>query len=375
MLVWIVLTVMIAVACAALAVALVRRQDEPPARLGDTDALRLQLADIEGQAKAGALPRETAEGLRAETIRRYLAESPEPVKSARPLSRTALSALAVAIAAVVALGASLLYAKLGRPDLVNPVAAQLAAGHGRNPDDPTVQLAGMIAQLEAKNRRTPDDLTTLKMLGAAYMQAGRYGDSAAAYGRAAALAPRDAESLSAEGEALVKAADGAVTPPAKAAFEAALADDPADPRARYFLGAYKDQQGDHAGAMADWVALLKSAPAGAPWAPQVRALVEQIAAQRDQDISSQLPAAHAAEPPDLEAQKAMIAGMVDRLAARLKADPKNREGWVNLMRARMVLGQPTEARQAYRDALAAFASSPADQAQLTAAARRMGVVP
>jgi cytochrome c-type biogenesis protein CcmH len=376
MLIWIVLTVMIAMTCAALAVALVRRQEAAPKRLGDSEALRLQLAEIAAQAAAGTLPAETAETLRAETIRRFLAETPPAAEPARPLGRVALSIAAVGVAAVVALGAALIYAKLGRPALTTAVAEQTPAGVPAS--DPAVQLAGTIAGLEAKSRAAPRDVATLQALGDAYMQAGRFGDSAAAYGRAAALAPGDGELASAEGEALTKAADGQVTDPAKAAFQAALADDPANPRARYFLAAWEDQQGEHAAAMADWIALLKSAPPGAPWAPQVRAVVEQIAAQRHQDISAELPPEASPGPPDAAAiqalppaqRTAMIAAMVDRLASRLKSQPHDPDGWVALMRARLVLSDPPGAAAAYH---AALASDPADTPRLTAAAKQMGV--
>ena len=381
MTIWILLTVMIAMACAALAVALVRRQEEAPARLGDSEALNRQLADIAAQAAAGALPPETAETLRAETIRRFLAEDAAPARPVRPLSRIALSVAAVAVAGLVALGATLLYAKLGRPDLASPLATQLPPGQGAgDPANPAVQLAGLITQLEAKARRSPKDAGTLKALGAAFMQAERYADSAAAYGRAAHLAPGDGEAASAEGEALTRAAQGTITPQAKAAFVAAVADDPTDPRARYFLAAYKDQQGDRAGAMADWIALIRSAPPGAPWAPQVRAAVEHTAAQNHMDISGQLPpqpagpainpAAAQIQQMNPAAQKAMIGSMVGRLAARLKVNPKDPEGWINLMRARMVLGDRPAAASAYRDALA---GDPSDRPQITEAARQLGV--
>jgi len=124
--------------------------------------------------------------------------------------------------------------------------------------------------------------------------------------------------------------------------------------------------------MADWIALLKSAPPGAPWAPEVRGFVIRIAAARGEDVSSKLPplpppaageaqaatgdaqaAAGAQVPggptPDQVAavqqmpaaqQQAMIRNMVDGLAAKLKANPNDPDGWVELMRARMVLGDP-----------------------------------
>ena len=69
----------------------------------------------------------------------------------------------------------------------------------------------------------------------------------------------------------------------------------------------------------------------------------------------------------------MVRGMVDGLAAKLKANPKNADGWIRMMRVRMVLGEQGAATQALRDARAAFAGDTAEQARLSDAARTLGV--
>ncbi|HML08950.1 MAG TPA: c-type cytochrome biogenesis protein CcmI [Xanthobacteraceae bacterium] len=63
--------------------------------------------------------------------------------------------------------------------------------------------------------------------------------------------------------------------------------------------------------------------------------------------------ADAANPP--EHQAADINGMVERLAARLKQDGSNVEGWVQLVRSYKVLGQAEKARAAAADARQAIA--------------------
>ena len=72
-------------------------------------------------------------------------------------------------------------------------------------------------------------------------------------------------------------------------------------------------------------------------------------------------------------RQAMIAGMVDKQAAELKANPKNLEGWERLIRARMVLGQTDQAKAAYRDAAKAFAGSAAELSALRQTATTLGV--
>jgi cytochrome c-type biogenesis protein CcmH len=398
---WIAFTLMVAVAAVGITIPLVRRYDARRAEPKETGVLVRELAEIDGQAAAEGLPAGEAESLRADTIRRFLSETPADTEPARPLSGRGVLALALGLAAIVVVGATFLYMKVGRPDLAATPAggapAQAAAdAQGAEPN----HVASMVAQLEAKMRQSPNDPEGWRMLGWSYMQTGRYAEAATAYAKAYALDPSVTDYQSARGEALVRAADGHVTPEARAAFAVAIKGDPTDPRARYFLAAAKDQDGDHAGAMADWITLLKSAPPGAPWAPEVRGFVIRIAAARGEDVSAKLPplpppasgdaqaaagegaSAPGGPTPDQVAavqqmppaqQQAMIRNMVDGLAARLKAKPDDPDGWVELMRARMVLGDPAAAAAAYRDARKALAGPPDRLAMLAQAARQLGV--
>jgi cytochrome c-type biogenesis protein CcmH len=69
-------------------------------------------------------------------------------------------------------------------------------------------------------------------------------------------------------------------------------------------------------------------------------------------------------------QRTMAEGMVARLEGRLKADPKNVEGWIMLMRSRMTLGEAAHAKQALASALAA---NPGDADRLRQEAAALGV--
>jgi len=387
---WIAFTLMVTVAAVGITIPLVRRYDARRARPPESDVLARQLADLDRQTAAEGLAVGDAEGLKTDTVRRFLAETPPAEPAARAFGARSLLVFGLGLAAIVAIGASVLYVQIGRPDL-----ATAGAPAGGDASAPSGHVGSMIAELEAKMRQSPNDPEGWRMLGWSYMQTGRFADSATAYGKAAALDPGNADYKSAQGEALVKAADGHVTPDAQAAFAQAVSLDPTDPRSRYFLAAAKDQAGDRAGAMNDWIALLKSAPPGAPWAAEVRGFVVRIAASRGEDVSSRLPpapaeaqadgasAAPAAGPtPDQVAaaqrmaptdQQAMIHNMVDGLAAKLKANPKDADGWVNLMRARMVLGDPAAATAAYHDGMKAFTGTPAEQSMLSQAARSLAV--
>jgi cytochrome c-type biogenesis protein CcmH len=70
---------------------------------------------------------------------------------------------------------------------------------------------------------------------------------------------------------------------------------------------------------------------------------------------------------------AMVAGMVERLAERLKQNPRDRAGWEQLLRARMVLGQKDRAAADYREAHRSFSGSPSDQQALQQTATQLGL--
>lgn len=395
MILWIVLTLMIAVAVVGLAIPLIRPGGVLDRRTTSAEVLKAQLADLDRQAAAGAAPAEEIAALRLEVERRALAEGIESAPKGRPLGEKALIRLALGLAAVVALGGAGLYALLGRPDL--PGAGARSTAMAAAPADAAhdgADVQAMIVQLEAQLRQTPEDVNGWRMLGWSYFQTGRFAEAAEAYGRAATLEPTNAEHFSAQGEALVQAGGGQVTPPALTAFRGALRADPQDPRARYFIAVEMDQRGEREAAMTAWIDLINSAPPGAPWAGEVRAFVEDLARERGQDISGRLrpapagtpvaaaapviPGPSAAQVAEAETmspadRQAMIQGMVGGLEERLRISPRDRDGWVRLMRARMVLGDSPAATAAYRNGMRAFADSPTEQAALTEAARGLRV--
>ena len=260
--------------------------------------------------------------------------------------------------------------------------------------EPVADVPTMIGQLEARLRRDPGDAKGWAMLGWSYRETGRFPDAAAAYRRATMLAPADATNWSALGEALMLAGKGNAPAEADAAFAKALAADPEDPRARYFTGVRMDMSGDHKGAIALWTDILKESPANAPWAADVRDAIANVAQKNG--IRVDLPGLAATPSPGADVaaqgipgptqdqmaaassltpgqQDAMVKSMVAGLAARLAADPKDADGWIRLMRARMVLGQHDEAKQALAAARSAFAGDGAQQERLNDAARMLGI--
>lgn len=230
-----------------------------------------------------------------------------------------------------------------------------------------------------------------RVVGWAYAEAGRQQESADAYRRAAAIEPNNAENWSSLGEAL-QSASTTIVPEAAAAFDKALKADPTDPRARFFLAVQKDLGGDHKGAVDSWLALLRDTPPGAPWEADLRRAIEQTARRNRIDIAGRMPppgaggsvatagipgptseqlAAASSIPPSR--QDEMVDAMVERLAGRLKANPRDADGWIRLMRSRMVLNQGDKAKEALQSGLQAFQGDAATQGRLRSAAAELGV--
>ncbi|MFZ4689761.1 MAG: c-type cytochrome biogenesis protein CcmI [Polymorphobacter sp.] len=417
---WIILTVMTAIAVAVLTIPLVRRHEaRADARASTLAVLRDQLADVDVQLAAGTIPPGDAEGLRTEIKRRMLAAGHIAEDANRSLGSRALSGVAIGLAAMVALAGGALYTSMGKPGLAGvsvPVtdgAAPTAAAAPAADAQAAGEVAALVSGLEKKLAENPTDAEGWRMLGWSYFQTQRFADSAAAYGKAVALKPDGVGFQSAYGEALVQAANGSVTPAAAAAFTLAKAQDAADARARYFLGVKKQQDGDARGALDDWITLLGESAGDAPWVPQLRGVIEQTALEAKIDVSARLAAlrppasggatvavppmpglaavaASTAAPPGVmpgpssEAvasaaampagdRQAMIRGMVDGLAKKLQANPRDEAGWLRLMRARTVLGDGAAATKARNDALAAFAGDAGTQARIRAAATEMGI--
>jgi cytochrome c-type biogenesis protein CcmH len=221
----------------------------------------------------------------------------------------------------------------------------------------THDVNGLVPFLIARVRKEPGDLQAWIYLGGAYMTANDPGDAAKAYGRAvtvARLKKTESPGLDAAyGEALVASNSGAVSDEAVSAFSAALALNPKDPAARFFLAQSRAEHGDKAGALSLWQGLLAETPASSPLHQN---LLDRMALLTAQGGANGINNAGAPDP------KAMVA----QLAAELKADPHNAPGWRRLIRAYTVLGQPDDAKAALATARKTFAADKAVLAQLDA---------
>ena len=316
-----------------------------------------QLQEIDRDRAAGLIGEAEAEAARLEVSRRLLTaadrETPAVFDAAAPrnLRRRRTAALAALI--ILPLGPPSLYIALGSPSLRGePALARVTSPQGNK------SVAALVGQVEAHLARNPDDGSGWEVLAPVYMRLGRFDDAVAARRKSLALNGATATREADLGEALAGAANGVVTAEAKGLFERAVARDPHEAKARYFLGLAAEQDGKADAAAAIWRALLADAPAGAQWVEFVRGALARVAGAPDAAAGpSADDAARAAKMTD-EQRRDMIRGMVGRLADRLQNDGADVEGWLRLVRSYVVLGDRDRARGVAADARRALAGRP-----------------
>ncbi|MEK9968000.1 MAG: c-type cytochrome biogenesis protein CcmI [Ferrovibrio sp.] len=339
----------------------------------DITVYRAQLAEIDEELARGSLTDAEAGAAKLEIQRRLLrADAVDERKSVLASQRSVIAGAGAILLLVPVLGGGL-YLALGRPDAaqVNQAQAQQRAAADAKLRAETER---MIGQLRDRLAADPNRADGWLLLGRSLLVMDQAAEAIPALDRAIALQPDDVEGYALRAEAKTLVADGSVTQPAQRDFRAVLERDPQHPGARYYLGLARLQEGDTRGAYDDWYALAADSPADAPWLDLVEARLRELAprlgiamAQAVPDPKPPMQASspssvppgpnreqvEAAQQMSAEDRMAMVRGMVERLAERLKDNPEDADGWLRLARAREVLGEADEAREAYRRAVAA----------------------
>jgi cytochrome c-type biogenesis protein CcmH len=334
----------------------------------DVAVYRDQLDEIERDRAAGMIEEREAAGAQVEVSRRLIAAvDAQAATAAAPSAASAAAtwrrrAVAVAALLVLPFGAAGFYLALGSPSLPDqPLAPRLAAAGSTQ---------SLIARVESHLERNPEDGRGWEVIAPIYLRLGRFDDAVKARRHALRLGSETAERQAALGEALVFAANGVVTAEAKAAFEKSVALDGNGVQARYFLGLAAEQDGNRAQAAAIWRALVASAPPDAQWLDFVREALARVDRAPAGPTEEQVAASSDMSP---DQRKAMIQGMVTRLAERLNRDGSDVEGWLRLVRSYMVLGEPDKARAAVGDARKALAADPGKLQQLDQLVKGLGI--
>jgi cytochrome c-type biogenesis protein CcmH len=347
---WFVLALMTAAATFAVLWPLGRRSAAGAGAGADIAVYRDQLAELERHGRAGLIGSAEAEAARVEVGRRRLAADAAETRRAQREGNTGKGPVlrrrivAVGVILLLPLGAVALYGRLGSPNMPDAPLAERAS----TPLEAR-SVETLVKQVESHLETNPEDGRGWEIVAPVYLRLGRYEDAVKARRNALRLKGATAGREADLGEALVYAAGGVVTQEAKDAFERALALDAKEVKARYFVGLAAEQDGDRDKAATLWRALLADATPDAPWADLVRRALARVGGPPAAGGPSPEEVAAAEEMPP-EARAAMVRGMVDRLATRLAGDGSDIDGWLRLVRAYMVLGEPEKAKAAAADA-------------------------
>lgn len=350
------------------------RQGAPRRAGGERAVYRDQLTEVERDRKSGLIGEAEADAARIEISRRLLAaaEGDGTGRGSLRLRRI------VAVAALVCLPlvGTGLYLKLGTPALPDfPLAERARAPVA------TDSLERLVAQVQAHLETSPRDGRGWEVLAPVLARLGRDQEAVTAFRNSIAYNGETASRRADLGEALVVAAGGVVTADASSEFRRAVELDSGEVKARFFLGLAAEQDGRTREAATAWRALLADAPADAAWRPVVTAAlarVEEGQGQQGEQGQEQAPGPTseqiaAADGMNTADRNAMIHGMVEGLAARLRDNGADVEGWLRLARAYMVLGQPDKARAARDDARKALAADDARLRQLNDGISALGL--
>lgn len=378
-----------------------------PATGGDMAIYRDQLAEIDRDLARGQVAAPEAQRLRTEVGRRLLeADRTSRLRTAEGRAPPVAS-LGLALAgAMLTLAAFGLYLQLGAPTYPDqPQSARLRASEALRANRPSqaaaeaaaaagieaalpvldADMADQIARLRSAMLSRPDDLTGQGLLAQYEAASGNYAAAARAQSRVVALKAdgvtgADQTTLA---NLLILAAGGLVTAGAEQALTEALRREPGNGAARYYSGLLFAQIDRPDLAYRLWRPLFEGSSPDDPWMAVLPGQLDLVAEAAGVDYRVPVPPVTgpgqaevaAAAQMSAEDRSAMIAGMVERLSARLEADGGTAAEWAQLIAAYGVLGDKDRAAQAWATARALFAAAPGDLATVRTAAEQAGVAP
>ena len=371
MILWVIFALMTAAAILAVVRPLGRAR---PAFAGGSDVAvyKDQLKEIDSDRASGLIGDAEAEAARLEISRRLLAAADAlgnagAVANDAPASGSkSLAAAAVLVAlTLVPLG---LYIALGAPN----IPGEPAFARGITPKGHE-SIASLVSQVEARLAASPNDGIGWEVIAPVYARLGRFDDAVKARKQALLLNGTTARREADLGEAETAAANGVVTAEARAAFEYAVALDPKEAKARYFLGLAAEQDGRNEAAAALWRSMLAEAPAGAPWIGLVRQALGRVSGATVANNQPSTVDILAAADMSTDARRDMIHSMVARLADRLHTTGGDVESWLRLLRAYVVLGDRDKAKEAAGEARRALGARPDDVRRIDDLVKDLGI--
>ena len=312
---------------------------------------REQLQTLELELARGDISAAEADSARDELQLRMLDDTQDDEQPQAPATAVAAprwispKASAIAVALLLLCGSAGMYAWLGAPEAINPPPSDTAERD---------RVYAMVEQLAEKLKANPENPQGWAMLARSYKVMGRLDDAVLAYEHVGNLLDTQPDLMADYADLLAMRAGNALDGRPIELVRKALKINPKHPMSLVLAAAHDYQQGRYKEAIAHWETLLTVV---GPQSPDAEQLQNYIA---DARAKAGLPAAKPAAAPSASAQPdgAQILQMVERLAARLKDNPSDLEGWARLARSYKVLGRLEDAELAYSKAGALVDKTP-----------------
>ena len=268
---WVLFLLFIGVALAFILPSLLRRHiqsDHVDRKAANIAIYHDQLAELKADLESGELERQLYDDARLE-IEKRLSED-VPVEAAPVAARQTGRGLGLALAGAIPLLAIGIYVVLGNPDaaMMQRSAPPPMAEKGQH------DAAPMIAALEARLKKNPDDIAGWHMLARSYGTTGQYGEAARIFAKISELLPGDAGVLADYADTLAMAQGGSLLGKPQELINQALKLNPQEGKALNLAGSAAYQAQDFARAAAYWRSLLQLMSPDDAYANQVRAAIQ-----------------------------------------------------------------------------------------------------
>jgi cytochrome c-type biogenesis protein CcmH len=267
MLFWILIALISAVVVVALTYPLLltaKPRSSPQAADAARAIYDAQMAELDREAAQGTLTAAELESAKAELGRRLLKAIKNSAGPAETKRDAQMKWLSLAVSVAVPVGALAIYLEIGAPGVPSQTnAARQAALQER------ARYENVVGALEAALAAGKGDAQGWRLLAQAYRNLNEPAKSLDALKRAVPWLKDKGQAVPADlwaalGTGLVAEAQGTVTPPAAEALRGALAAEPSNMAARFYLGLERAQAGDGDGARGFWTPLLADLPEGMP---------------------------------------------------------------------------------------------------------------
>jgi cytochrome c-type biogenesis protein CcmH len=422
---WIIATLLACLAIAPIMLALRRRLPAPAIDGTQMQVYKDQLAEVERDLARGTLNGSDAHRTRLEISRRLL----DADKTGQVLTEQGRTShgytpplwSSLALGTTMLAGTVLLYVQLGAPRYQDlPLERRFEMSHTLHetrltqteaedslPESsfaatPDPQHLALLTKLQDALETRPDDLQGHILLADNAAVLGQYHTSHVAQARVIALkgGGATAQDYANYADRLILTTQGYVSPEAERALTQAIALDPKNGTANFYLGEMFLQIDRADLAFTVWSELLKDSDTNAPWRAQIAAQIETIAAlagvtytppatdlvktpltdplksppqdplrgPSDADIAA------AADMP-AEDRRAFIQSMVDQLSSRLANSGGSAQEWAQLISALGVQGDTARARAIWNEAQVVFGADTQALETIRSAAQSAGVAP